>query len=85
MSGNAGYVFAEQEQYLDALNDARERIAELEAATAALREFVEAFDSCADGYWSVVGETGCSLSLFTARQRLATDYGIPLPGQEGEG
>jgi len=66
------------------------RIAELEATNAALREFVAAADEwtkwcvcCMDEYEP---QFRPSMDRYrTARQNLATDHSIPLPGQEGGG
>lgn len=70
------------------------RVRELSAENAALREFVTASDVFqqqafrpADGAWwdRCKHPDEQSQRMTQARKRLATDYGIPLPGQEGEG
>jgi hypothetical protein len=63
------------------------RVEALKAENAALREFVAAVDAendCLDGkgFWECTARYDDAVA---ARQRLATDYGIWLPGQEGEG
>ena len=63
------------------------RVKALESENAALRKFVAAYDAeirCLDIMdWRDC--IGLGADAAAARHRLATDYGIPLPGQEGEG
>jgi hypothetical protein len=58
----------------------RARISELKATNAALVEFVKACDAFADyrvpGTWQQLADRADA-----ARQTLATDHGIPLPGE----
>ena len=59
-----------------------EVIAQLEAENAALWAFVDAADR--RDAWDMDGARIALRQYEAERQRLATDYGIPLPGQEGE-
>ena len=71
-----------------------DRVDALEAENAALREFVAAADALADfeaehpaGLWpiTVIADLDARQQAFVqARQRLATEFGIELPGAEAE-
>ena len=76
------------------LREVEKRINALESENAALREFVAAADALADfeaehpaGLWpiTVIAELDARQQAFVqARQRLATEFGIELPGAEAE-
>lgn len=75
------------------MSDLRARIAELDAENRALREFVAASDKheafretvATDGYELWIAEwEHLKREATNARQRLAADHGLPLPGA-GEG
>ena len=61
-----------------------QRIEQLEAENAALREFVRAVDQTALSSCDCIERWEWD-SLAETRHVLADDYGIPLPGQEGKG
>jgi hypothetical protein len=58
-----------------------EKVAQLEAENAALWAFVDAADR--RDAWDMDGARIALRQYEAERQRLATDYGVPLPGQEG--